>query len=328
MRRLLVLAMTCAASAAGLLVGAVPAMADAGPHHASTGIVTDTCAGCHRLHTAKGPHLLKQSQSSLCYSCHGSGAPGSSEDVVNGVGYGSGPAAALRGGGFQYTLIDSGNPSGSGSSGVIPTRSPGSGQPVTSTHSVSGTPQTAWGFGEVDGSVNYGKTISLSCGNCHDPHGNGNYRILRTTPKETIEHGEAMPAWGEVAIPDTSTKDYTTSNYWAAYDATTAGFMENIASWCTICHTRYLADHEGHTDSGDPVYTYRHTSDQNTQGAGKRNCIQCHVAHGSSAHMGERSSSVAFPDASGALGPGEEGGDSRLLRIDSRGVCKMCHGDK
>jgi hypothetical protein len=89
-----------------------------------------------------------------------------------------------------------------------------------------------------------------------------------------------------------------------------------------MCHTRYLADHEGSTYSGDPVYSYRHTSDQNTAGAGKRNCIQCHVAHGSNSTMGEKSDAVPFPDGSHLAG------DSRLLRVDSRGVCKMCHEEK
>jgi predicted CXXCH cytochrome family protein len=320
MKRLLLLTTACAVS---LLAGAVPAMADNGPHMAGQSPITDSCAGCHRIHTGKAPHLLKEAQSDLCYTCHGSSATGANNDVEDGVGYSGegrsgGVAGALRGGGFSYALLESDNPTIGGSTGVIPAR--GSGQPVNSTHSIDSTEQTAWGFGEISGEVDYGKTLSLSCGNCHDPHGNGNYRILRTTPRELYEHGETIPAGGEVAIPDATTKVYTTANYWRADDVNQVGFIENIADWCSTCHSRYLADHQGSTDSGDAIYTYRHTTDQATAGAGKRNCIQCHVAHGSNSSMTAKADSVPFPDGSGA---GE--GDSRLLRLNNRGVCQMCH---
>jgi predicted CXXCH cytochrome family protein len=319
MKRLLLLAIACLASS---LAGAAPAMADNGPHVAGAGPIADTCAGCHRVHTASAPHLLKEAQNSLCYTCHGSAATGANNDVVDGVGYlgaerSGGVAGALRGGGFQYALLETDNPTLGGSSGVIPVRE--SGQAVTSTHSVDSSEQTVWGFGAITGEVDYGKGLSLSCGNCHDPHGNGNYRILRTTPRGIYHHGEEQLPGSEVAIPDAETKVYTTTNYWRTDDVNGLGFAENISAWCTTCHSRYLADHEGSTYSGDPVYSYRHTTAQTSQGAGRRNCVQCHVSHGSNSSMGERSAAVPFPDGSSA------GADSRLLRLDNRGVCQMCH---
>jgi len=326
MRRSLLLATACTASAAALLVGAVPAMADAGPHHTSAGIVTDTCASCHRLHTAQAPKLLKESQESLCYSCHGAGGPGSSLDVVSGVNQSGG--GALRGGGFSYALIDTANPAGHDSEGEIPTL--GSGQAVTSTHSVDGSPQTVWGSSTASSTPELGATLDLRCGDCHNPHGNGNYRILRTTPESLYSYSERKNGEApEVAIPDTETKIYTTTNYWAAYNAGNAAFAENVAAWCTMCHKRYLANHEGDVYSGDPVYSYRHTSSATGNSAGQRNCIQCHVAHGSNAHMGTNSDKVPFPNqaSEGEGGYVSHGGDSRLLRVDSRGVCKMCHED-
>jgi predicted CXXCH cytochrome family protein len=318
MRRLLLFATGCAVS---LSVGAVPALADNGPHVAGAGPITDSCAGCHRVHTAQAPHLLKEAQSSLCFTCHGSGGTGANNDVVDGVGYSeperSGAPGALRGGGFSYALIESDKPTIGGTTGVIPARS--TGQAVTSTHSVNSSAQTAWGFGGISGGVNYGKTIALSCGNCHDPHGNGNYRILRATPRELYAFGETVPPGGAVTIPDTTTKVYTTSNYWRSDDANALGFAENIAAWCSTCHSRYLADHGGSTYSGDPVYSYRHTTNQTSQGGGRRTCVQCHVAHGSNSSMSAKSDSVPFPNGSSGAG------DSRLLRLDNRGVCQMCH---
>jgi predicted CXXCH cytochrome family protein len=306
-----IVALGCAAS---LLATAGPASADNGPHVKEAGAVTDSCAGCHRVHTAQAPHLLKETQTSLCYTCHGSGATGANSDVVDGVGYSGeersgGKAGALRGGGFAYALIGSDSPSGNGYLGEIPVRA--TGVAVTSTHSVNESAQTAWGNGEISGEASYGKAIPLRCGSCHDPHGNGNYRILRPIPRES----GASPG---VAIPDATKKVYTTANYWEVEDIDAPGFIADASAWCATCHTRYLASgHSGREDSGDAVFAFRHRSDQTSQGSA--NCIQCHVAHGSNASMGTYSAGVSNPDGT-AAGP-----DSRLLRIDNRGVCQMCH---
>lgn len=316
-----------AALAMSLLVQASVAFADNGPHIKGAGLTPDSCAMCHRAHTAKAPYLLKESQTSLCYTCHGSAGTGSSLDVVDGLGYTEHTrdpkkiAGALRGGGFKYALIESNNPSGNGYVGEVPARS--SGVLVTSTHSVDESSQMAWGNGPISASVNYGTTISLTCGSCHDPHGNGNYRILRPIP---VESGAPEPG---VTVPDVNTKyeiepgrfakyDYTTENYWDVEDENDPNFILNISAWCATCHTRYLAGSKSaRTNSGDAVYTYRHRTNFTSQGS--PTCVQCHVTHGSNASMGPYSSAVPFPDGSSG------GSDSRLLRIDNRGVCQMCH---
>lgn len=52
------------------------AAADPSSPHLSTGVTTDTCAACHRSHTAQDDKLQKiSSESALCFSCHdGTGA--------------------------------------------------------------------------------------------------------------------------------------------------------------------------------------------------------------------------------------------------------------
>jgi predicted CXXCH cytochrome family protein len=304
------LAAVCAVS---LVAGAAPAAADNGPHVKGAGLTPDSCASCHRAHTAQAPYLLKEAQTALCYTCHGSTGTGSKLDVVDGVGYSEagrkGTKGALRGGGFKYALIESNNPSGNGYVGEVPVR--GSAAEVTSTHSVNESSQKAWGNGPISAGVSYGTSMPLTCGSCHDPHGNGDYRILRPIP---VESG----AEKEVTIPDGETHAYTTENYWEVDDENDPSFIIDASSWCATCHTRYLAGSKSaRTNSGDAVYTYRHRTNFASQGS--PTCVQCHVAHGSNASMGSYSSAVPFPDGSAG------GSDSRLLRIDNRGVCQMCH---
>ena len=320
--RLALLALGCAVS---LFAGAVPTLADGGPHVTSAGIVTDTCAACHRAHTAQAGKLLAEPQTALCYTCHGASGAGASTDVEGGVGYPSadrqtGTPGALRGGGFKYALIDSANPSGqqsggSNPTGVIPPLAVGTEVKTTSSHSVDSSEQTAWGNGPISSEVNYGTTIELRCGSCHDPHGNGNYRILRPIPMDS-------GATTGVTIPDAApgSKAYTTNNYWKVEDLNAPGFIANVSSWCATCHTRYLSD-TSYTASGDAVFTDRHRSDRTSQGSA--NCIQCHVAHGSNASV----VAAAPGGVHSPLGVPADAG-SYLLRIDNTdtGVCQMCHG--
>lgn len=285
------------------------------------GAIADTCAACHRAHTAKAASLLEEPEAALCYTCHGGSGAGANTDVENGVGYPEagrkGTAKALRGGGFKYALIDSANASGqqggkSNPNGVVPVL--GSAASVTSTHSVGSSEETAWGNGPINAEVDYGKDISLRCGSCHDPHGSGSYRALRAIPKES---GAASPG---VKIPDASSKVYTTENYWQVEDLKAPNFISSISAWCATCHTRYLSA-TSYTESGDAVFTKRHRSNETSQGSA--NCIQCHVAHGSNATVAEAdSTAVHNPEGRSGVpaGPG-----SRLLRVDGKGTCQMCH---
>lgn len=296
--------------------GATPAWADNGPHVPTKGqTAVDRCAGCHRAHTAQATYLLRDAQPALCYTCHGSGAGGASTDVRDGVGFtgfqrGT-AAAALRGGGFEFALINSGgatkqiNPAnGRSINQSIPVLA--TAQAATSSHNVDGSMQTAWGNGALGSGA--GTQVALRCGSCHDPHGNGNYRILRAVPEES-------GATTGVVIADPATKSYTTADYWQTDDPTlpanvpvsatvnVTSFIANISAWCTTCHTRYLAPSGSYkTNSGDAMYTYRHRSDVNTKQGGA-NCITCHVAHGSNAAMdGTYSQQVAFPDGTTKIG--------------------------
>ena len=202
------LAFLVVGGAVWLLLGAVPASADNGPHQSTAGTVTDRCAGCHRLHTGQAPFVLVEEEPALCYTCHGAGTAGASTDVQMGLGFGNvypstargAAVGALRGGGFEYALIDSNSPTFAitdeasritTTPGKIPVL--GSPVPSTSAHSVDESAQTAWGGGTFSASPNYGTaSVKLTCTSCHDPHGGANaavnpsapatYRILKVNP--------------------------------------------------------------------------------------------------------------------------------------------------
>jgi predicted CXXCH cytochrome family protein len=385
--------------------GVGPAAADAGPHGSTQVAAGDTqlvsiagggrCASCHRAHTAKAEYLLKDSQPALCYTCHGGSA--ASLDVIDGVNNDDG--LALRGGGFEFALINGATatktmgptPVEDPITHITPRQSHSATAPVgadpavvTSRHQIDGTTSgTMWGNGAVSAAVNPGKaSVTLECGSCHDPHGNGNYRILRPIPNDagTLVQTVISPATTNattgvvtpavlsapatgVNIPDAITKVYTTTDYWLVGDpnvplvkggtapavGTPDGYVANIAAWCTTCHTRYMAGTGSYKtplkDAAgvvDATFAYRHRSESGK--ANSPNCIQCHVSHGTSASMTSRAASFTAPDGlvptakggvatpytdhAGVAQPGTSGtpvGTSRLLRVDNRGTCVMCH---
>ncbi len=296
-----------------LLTIARPVRADNGPHGGYTA-TTDACAGCHRAHTAQAGRLLVSQVPGLCYSCHGSTATGADTNVEDGVyvdrdgntesfpeGF---PNRGLKAGGFLNALMDTDLDNVAASA------------PVTSRHTVDGTPATMWGNGAI-GSGAGQANVALTCTSCHDPHGNASttggptYRLLRAIP---LDSG----ASAGVDVIDEPAKTYTVSSAFDQYFGESYGtLMASLSNWCAQCHTRHAAPSlSGHTDSGDPIFTYRHTTTGFSVG-----CVNCHVAHGTAATMSGYAQSVPWPD--GSLPTGNE--RSSLLRLDNRGVCEACH---
>ncbi|HEX5590221.1 MAG TPA: cytochrome c3 family protein, partial [Candidatus Limnocylindrales bacterium] len=182
------------------------ALADGGPHvmtqnNGSLGINADGCAGCHRAHTATGPYLINAAdETALCKTCHGAAVTGSTVDVMTGVQYaladrvGGTQLGALRGGGFDQARIDSDNATRvaylrSATDVSFRTKVPvTTATDVTSAHIAMtenglANPGVAWGNGANGSGV--GPTVELSCASCHNPHGNGQYRILNPIPEAT-----------------------------------------------------------------------------------------------------------------------------------------------
>src|SRR3989304_2606063 len=157
MRRTTILVGVVAGVAVALLAvlgsGGGTASADGGPHVVETGATPDKCAGCHRIHTGQNDFLLKDAFTieGFCYSCHGTGGPGSDLAVQEGTYYapagapygGKTPSATLglRAGGFDFARINTTDPIGSS---PRPTVAAGTPTPtaIPPVIGVLGTPQT------------------------------------------------------------------------------------------------------------------------------------------------------------------------------------------
>jgi predicted CXXCH cytochrome family protein len=387
-----------AAGSLWLFLAAVPVFADGGPHVAAinngTGIngqgvlSADSCAGCHRIHRAQGYYLLKDSsQIDTCLACHGSSGLGATVDVENGRQYtmGTDPLRSgtllgyTRAGGFVTARIGSDEAyrvaylSGTSvrTNAKVPVRSAGA-QAVTSAHlpningAVGPADGVAWGNGPDSATPYAGPEVEMECGTCHNPHGNGNYRILNPVPvPNATVPGSFVPAAADADVTDaalppmdadgnfTDERNYTiiqlpggtgtllasqvealalpdtAGDYWrrkVPWNGTTGtsndapngdsgGFYSQISNWCMTCHSRYIST-GWRDETPDAIYTYRHTS-----ASSSRNCITCHVAHGSNAQMtGYNSATQEYPGGEAA-----PVGDSRLLKVDNRGTCQSCH---
>lgn len=97
------------------------------------------------------------------------------------------PSITANGSGASATMTNGISIGNSGHVGVL-----ASGAAVTSTHEGAG---TVWGNGP-QGQGNAGSTgVTLECTNCHNPHGNGQYRILNTLPGEDWSGLAGVAQW-------------------------------------------------------------------------------------------------------------------------------------
>ena len=290
----------------------------ANPHEGSGFTsTTDACAGCHRTHAeASGAKLIKgTTQLGLCYSCHD--GTGASTDVVHGVYLGNSEGvngAGLKGGGFFTAYMDTdvdGTPESDN---------------ITSKHTMGSVNPIAWGSGGL-GSNDAGETFlaPLECGNCHNPHGNDAYRILRPQPTGLLGDATLDDVFIDASLE--SSTNYTIgydSNFYRDMGGYSSDVLSLMAEWCGQCHERYVAvTGDGSNYRGDTVFMYSHSTDGYSG-----ECLRCHVAHGTIARMtgNSASGSITWPDdASATWQDIGENDHSRLLHIDNRGVCMQCH---
>lgn len=345
------------------------ARADGGPHVSGQSVTTDACAGCHRAHTAAAPDLLKASESTLCFTCHDGTAATTKPDAgvttgggalraggfnaayintqdqtwsrhVTTCGTGTDPHEYGTGASNTPTTAACGTNSAAqilllNSVLAMATTTPPNPTAVTSRHQVetptqntSGAPTgTIWAYAGAGAG-----TLALKCTSCHDPHGTGGYRILRSNPLGDSGTSMTDKFTTGVTIPDdgTAPHNYATTNYFdVSYAPSTPDMTTGtgISAWCAQCHQKYLANTGSYGDlskSGDSTkYMHATTSYAPT-------CIKCHAAHGTNAVIsggsdpvgGNYAGNVTYPDGTSAASTAV---NTRLLKVDNRGICQKCH---
>ena len=133
------------------------------------------------------------------------------------------------------------------------------------------------------------------------------------------------PACVPTVFSAANTAQCATAN--SAPNARPSSFSGQITQWCASCHTRYFANNNPTMDPpngatgaswqyprpNDSLFNHQHRT------VAGRDCLTCHVSHGSNAAMtGPFSGNFPYPNA--IVSP-----SSRLLKVDNRGTCQACH---
>jgi len=223
------------------------------------------CSDCHTAHFSQhgkppagaepgGPFehlLLFSSPTKLCLSCH-DGSDVDAPDVLAPVSTAYAPAEFSAGGFFEYS---GGTASGKGHDlGVFPAEVPLSGM----------------------------APISLTCTTCHDPHGNANYRNLRTKPgvgpgTPVTHHNPAQPTDDvfEQVHPNGS-------NPAEAFRLTNIAYRDAMSQWCAECHDLMLPNQVG----TPPAHFRAHPVDVEIGGATSGHVDPQHWLNGTGAGFG------------------------------------------
>jgi predicted CXXCH cytochrome family protein len=84
------------------------------------------------------------------------------------------------------------------------------------------------------------KSMTLVCTSCHDPHGNNNYRNLKTDPSDTNQPATTVLAYQPVTANG--------SNPALVYVPRNITYKSGISAWCSKCHGTTI-----HQTSDHPV---------------------------------------------------------------------------
>jgi hypothetical protein len=264
---------------------------------------TGRCDGCHVSHTETqtgDPYLLiAESPSDVCLVCH---------SVNVGAVLGSDPLAppAEKGAGnFVFLLEENLNDAPNGAMDPIPGEAAG--------HSIVAPGRGL--FADSRNSMSPGGSFpsnELGCTSCHDPHGNGNFRLL---------YGAGEVQGGLAAFAhDAPVADGIGLGSAEAQDRHSA-YKSGVSDWCANCHGQYhdnglsafehpsgeplggdvsnqYNQYDGEDNPNgatfvssylpevpfeDPSETHNTGSTAGPSATSKVNCLSCHRAHASSA---------------------------------------------
>ena len=244
----------------------------AGGPHGPYSALTDACAACHRTHTAGGRALISSADEiQLCLTCHN--GTGSIYNAALGEITAAGKSAPSSAGPLQLTSEDG---------------------PATSAH-ILGTPFDVPGGPRA--------TVSITCEDCHDPHGNTNYRLLRN-----------RMTWNDLNAAVNFTATVTRPGTLQEKVAYKGGSVQ----LCAACHVDY-GRHTGGQFSGGVRHDVNvKVSDKYFPADlplenGQLVCLTCHAAHGTRV--------INTAGGSSSL-------STALKRRGDWGVCSQCHFDR
>jgi len=229
----------------------------------------ESCARCHRAHSAVDDKLLVMGKDELCEFCHGHEAGLAQTDVLDG--FLRLTQEPLRGGGFEQAKM---NTSAYGNLSVVgyatntstsnlatfewkfPVGNTTASGNVTSTHTL-GVAALIWGSGAISSTPDAGDFTTLECVSCHDPHIYGlTYRMLRKDPTGSgngtflvTDQLTYNKFGGNTTILSYTTSDY--SNTWM-----------NTKAWDAGNGTWKLTQVAGSSYAGPKVYAGNGTAEK------------------------------------------------------------------
>lgn len=262
----------------------------------------DVCGNCHLSHTGKSEKLTISSTTlDVCESCHD--GTGSKYDVQNG----------------KVKLSDAPEWGNSPAGPYGDLGRPGLTSTPTSTHGLGSVVSTAPGS-------NTSATFQLGCGGCHDPHNQGNYRLLR----------KVVGTSADPNVPAVNVEAYAVTTP----QGEKVNYVSGNVTFCGSCHSDFNqgtgSGHTAATTSAQPGFTlstgangnsglFMHavnvsvTSYPNTDTnslpleGSSRNivCATCHYAHGTTVN---------------GISTKKDGSTSTVLkRTDNMTACEDCH---
>ncbi|HUH98248.1 MAG TPA: cytochrome c3 family protein [Anaerolineales bacterium] len=169
-------------------------------------------------------------------------------------------------------------------------------------------------------------TVSVSKGYyCYDPTATNlvaNPPFATTTGTYATYNGNCQTLVGTAGTPGTLITGGV--GFGTPFDNSKARVA--LGLFCAQCHDRYFeASGSAAKATGDAVFMYQHASGAaSATGDPSITCVDCHVAHGSSASMDSLSQSASLTSLAG--GSNFSGVDSDLLKLDNRSMCATCHG--
>lgn len=278
--------------ALGLFTG----MTQAGEWHVGASLV---CSQCHAEHGSAGgepipggPYstlLLKGSINELCLSCHDGSDP-TAPDVLAPV---SMYAQAVPSESAAGHFLSAGTMNlGGHTLGVA------SAVPLNSA----------------------GRSLALDCGNCHDYHGNTNYRNLRYDPtggSDSIDIAAGVDVFWNAAPSNPPTPAGSA----VAYARVNIGYKSGWARWCGTCHDQLVVN----TPTTPPAHFNLHPSEVSIGQGSAHTAVNHWIAGSGEGFTGSPFAGEGIPRVPYLQPQATDFTTSQQVQSTNRVFCGSCH---